>query len=47
MINNSDAVVAYVKHFYGGAAQFLKYAKNHNKKIINIAEMNLCSNWIL
>ena len=39
MINNSDIVVAYVSHSYGGAAQFLKYAKNHNKKIINIAEL--------
>lgn len=40
MINNSDIVVAYVKHSFGGAAQFLKYAKNQKKNIINIAEMN-------
>ena len=31
MINNSDIIVAYVRHSYGGAAQFLKYAKNQKK----------------
>lgn len=39
MIKNSDIVIAYVNHNYGGAAQFLKYAENQKKRIINIADI--------
>lgn len=38
MVNNSDFVIAYVKYNSGGAAQFVKYAKNQKKTVINIAE---------
>lgn len=38
MIKNSDMVIAYVKHSFGGAAQFFEYAKKQKKKVINIAE---------
>lgn len=38
MVRESDIVVCYIAHSWGGAAQFVKYAKNLNKEIINLAE---------
>ncbi len=38
MIHNSDLIIAYVSHSYGGAYKTLKYAQKINKKIINLAE---------
>ena len=38
MVLNSDAVVAYVTHDWGGAATTLKFAKRKKKEIISYAE---------
>lgn len=38
MATNSDAVIAYVKRSYGGAAQFVEFAKKRKKEIINLAK---------
>lgn len=37
MVNNSDFLIAYVEHDWGGAYKTLKYAQRKNIKIINIA----------
>jgi hypothetical protein len=37
MLKQSDYVVTYITHSYGGAAQFAKKAQNTGKEIINIA----------
>lgn len=37
MIKNSDIVIAYVSHEYGGAYKSFKYAQKENKIIINFA----------
>lgn len=37
MINQSQLVVCYIKHSWGGAAQFVEYAKRQGKEIINLA----------
>lgn len=39
MVENSDLVIAYIKHNYGGAYRSLQCAKRKNKKIINIADI--------
>lgn len=36
MINNSDYVITYITHSWGGAAQFAKLAVKHGKRVINI-----------
>lgn len=36
MIEQSDFVITYVKHHFGGAAQFEQIAINKNKKVINL-----------
>ena len=36
MLKQSDYVVTYITHTYGGAAQYAKKAQNAGKKIINI-----------
>ena len=36
MVDQSDVVVAYVNHGWGGAAQTLVYAKKKKKRIINL-----------
>ena len=36
MVENADAVIAYVKRSIGGAYQTLKHALKHNKTVINI-----------
>lgn len=38
MINESDYVIAYITHHWGGAAQFVEKAGRKGKNIINIAE---------
>lgn len=38
MTINTDAVIAYVNHSYGGAAQFVELAKKRKKEIINLAK---------
>lgn len=37
MINQSDTVVAYITHSFGGASKFVEIARKKNKRIINIA----------
>lgn len=38
MVNESEYVVAYVKHSWGGAAKYLELAQKKDKTIVNIAE---------
>lgn len=38
MARECDVVVCYITHSWGGAAQFVKYAKNQGKEIINLSE---------
>ncbi|MBE6618588.1 MAG: hypothetical protein E7626_02235 [Ruminococcaceae bacterium] len=38
MIDQSDIIIAYVKHKYGGAYRGLEYARRKKKQIINLAE---------
>lgn len=38
MIEQSDTVIAYVKHSFGGAAKFVDLARKKRKTVINIAE---------
>ena len=38
MIANSELVIGYVRHNYGGAYNSLKFATKHKKKIINIGD---------
>ena len=38
MVRASDVVVAYVAHDWGGAAQFVAYARRQNKQVVNLAE---------
>lgn len=39
MVNESDTVVCYIAHNWGGAAQFVEKAEKRGKTVINIAEM--------
>ena len=39
MIQESDVVVTYITHSWGGAAQFAELAERKNKRVINIASM--------
>ncbi len=39
MVEQSDIVVTYVTHGWGGAAQFAQLAKQKKKKVINIPEL--------
>lgn len=39
MIHESDVVVAYIDHSWGGAAQFAELAERKKKRVINIASM--------
>ena len=36
MLKQSDYVVTYIIHSYGGAAQYAKKAKSQDKQVINI-----------
>lgn len=38
LVNNSDAVIAYIRRSYGGASQFAKSAEKKKKEIINLAK---------
>ncbi len=38
MVQQSDSVICYITRHYGGAAQFVKYAKTQGKQIINLAD---------
>ncbi len=38
MVENSDIVITYVNHSWGGAAMMLEYAKKKKKPIINIVD---------
>lgn len=38
MVKNSDYVVAYVSHSFGGAAQFVELAEREEKVVINLYE---------
>ena len=39
MMTNSELIIAYVNHEYGGAYKALQIAKRKGKKIINIFEL--------
>ena len=39
MVNESDVVVAYITHSWGGAAKYVETASKRNKEIINIAKL--------
>ena len=39
MIRESDVVITYITHSWGGAVQFAEIAKKKRKRIINVAEM--------
>ena len=41
MVNESDTVVCYITHDWGGATQFVNKAEKKGKVIINLAEANL------
>ena len=41
MVDESDTVVCYITHDWGGAAQFVNKAEKKGKVIINLAEANL------
>jgi len=40
MVNECDAVVCYITHDWGGAAQFVERAKKKGKAIINLADVS-------
>ena len=37
MVQKSDVIVCYITHSWGGAAQFVEYAKRQKKTIINLS----------
>lgn len=39
MVQQSDYVIAYVEHPFGGAAQFAEYARKKHKTVINLADL--------
>ena len=41
MVEQSDYVVTYVEHRYGGAAQFKELAERKSKKVMNIPELEI------
>ena len=41
MIEESDIIIAYIDHSFGGAYEAIKYAKRKNKTIINIADFEI------
>lgn len=41
MVRQAQTVVCYIAHSWGGAAQFVKYAENQGRRIINIHTSNL------
>lgn len=41
IVNKCDVIVCYIKHDWGGAAQFVNKAKKKRKVIINLAECDV------
>lgn len=41
MVRNSDCIVAYITHKFGGAYQFVEQGRRQGKEIINLAELDL------
>ena len=39
MVQQSDYVIAYVEHSFGGAAQFTEYARKKHRMVINLADL--------
>ena len=39
MVNESDMVICYITHSWGGAAQYVEMAARRKKKILNIAKL--------
>ncbi len=45
LANQADTIICYIKHEWGGAAQYVEYARKHGKTIINLAQTkNLSQN---
>lgn len=40
MVKNSDMVIAYIGHDYGGAVKFVKSAASKGKRIINLGQID-------
>jgi hypothetical protein len=40
MVRESQIVVCFITHSWGGAAQFVEYAEKQGKEIINLASSN-------
>lgn len=38
MVRESDLILCYITHSWGGAAQFVEYAKRQRKEVINLAQ---------
>ena len=39
MLKNSDCVIAYVKHNFGGSGKFVEKAEHQGKRVINLANL--------
>lgn len=39
MVEQSDTVVTYVVHAFGGASQYMKMAQNRAKYVINLPDL--------
>lgn len=38
MVRESDLILCYITHSWGGAAQFVEYAKRQEKEVINLSQ---------
>ena len=38
MVRESDLILCYITHSWGGAAQYVEYAKRQGKEVINLSE---------
>jgi hypothetical protein len=38
MVRESSVIICYITHSWGGAAQFVEYAKRQGKEVINLSE---------
>ena len=38
MVRESDVILCYITHSWGGAAQYVEYAKRQGKEVINLSE---------
>ena len=41
IVNQSDVVICYVNHLYGGAYNAVRHAKSHGKRIINLGRAQI------